>query len=348
METKYIKIDASNLDRTAIEQAARLLRQGEIVAFPTETVYGLGADALNVQAVQKIFLAKGRPTDNPLIVHIAGFRELKPLVEYIPPVAAVLMDKFWPGPLTMIFPKSKIVPDEITAGLATVAVRMPEHPVALALIQQAGVPVAAPSANVSGRPSPTSGQHVWQDLKGKVAMVLDAGETRVGVESTVVDLNQDPPMILRPGGLTREKLEQVIGPVAVDRGRGQNQTPRSPGMKYKHYAPKAEVYIVSEGDESRGKKFTEVFQKLTNKGQRVALLVSGETYRELGDLNPCYLEILGSRQDLSWVAHRLFSAFRQSDLHGAEVILIEEFPDQNLGVAVMNRIRKAAANKVID
>ncbi|MDD4752557.1 MAG: L-threonylcarbamoyladenylate synthase [Desulfitobacteriaceae bacterium] len=349
METEYIKLDRQNPDRDMLKRAAQLLRQGEVVAFPTETVYGLGANALEGSAVKKIFIAKGRPSDNPLIVHISSLNQLPPLVKEIPQAARALMKKYWPGPLTLIFPKSEIIPPEITAGLETVAIRMPEHPVAQALIEYAGVPVAAPSANISGKPSPTSGQHVWQDMQGKVAMVLDSGETRVGVESTVLDITRKPPMILRPGGITYEDLQETLGQVELDQGTGKMKVPRSPGMKYTHYSPAADVFVVTRGPQSFPGKFEKAYRSLSGEGKKVAVLISEETAQQMGDrIHPHYREVLGSRHDLREVAHRLFSAFRNADHQGADIILIEEFSEEGMGAAVMNRMIKAAGNKVIN
>lgn len=349
MKTEYVKVDPSNLDQNVLKKAAILFGQGEVVAFPTETVYGLGANALDAEGVKKIFLAKGRPGDNPLIVHVANMAQLVPLVAEIPDKAYALMRRFWPGPLTLIFPKSDLVPKEVTAGLNTVAVRMPEHPVALALIKEAGVPVAAPSANISGRPSPTEGKHVLADLNGKVPLIIDGGETEVGLESTVLDLTVDPPLILRPGGITLEEIKDTIGQANYDPGLSENQPPRSPGMKYTHYSPEAEVFIVEGVEQEIAKKIIAVSKRFGEEGKKVALLLSEETGREIiGQGDPCYLEILGSRKNLSIIAHHLFSSLRHSDLHGADIILIEAFSDQGVGAAVMNRIRKAAGNQVIN
>ncbi|ATW25990.1 L-threonylcarbamoyladenylate synthase [Candidatus Formimonas warabiya] len=343
METEYIIVDPLKPDQNALKKGARLLQQGEVVAFPTETVYGLGANALDVQAVKKIYLAKGRPSDNPLIVHVADREQLIPLVKEVPEKAYDLIDKFWPGPLTLIFPKSALVPGEVTAGLDTVAVRMPKHPVALALIKEANVPVAAPSANASGKPSPTEGKHVWADLNGKIPLVLDGGATKVGVESTVLDVTGDLPLILRPGGVTREELQSTIGPVEYDPGLTEKKVPRAPGMKYTHYSPEADVVLITGEAKERKEKMKRLFLHLTQEGKKVALLLSEETQKEMtGQIVPYYQEVLGSRQDLSGIAHRLFSAFRNCDLSGAEIILIEEFSHQGMGAAVMNRIRKAA------
>ena len=250
METRIYKIDDCTVCHDKICQAAEIIRQGGLVAFPTETVYGLGADAKNPKAAAKIYAAKGRPSDNPLIVHIAGFEDLFQIVETLPEQAKVLADKFWPGPLTMIFKKNQNIPYETTGGLDTVAVRMPNHPVALALIRESGCMIAAPSANASGRPSPTLAEHVKEDLEGKIPLILDGGEVGIGIESTIIDLTEEIPMILRPGYITKEMLERVIGTVKIDPGILQQDSlarPKAPGMKYRHYAPKAELMIV-DGD----------------------------------------------------------------------------------------------------
>lgn len=349
METEYELIDPENPDKKVLKKAAALLRQGEVVAFPTETVYGLGANALDGDGVKKIFLAKGRPGDNPLIVHVADIADLTPLVEEIPEKAYALMRKFWPGPLTIIFPKSDSVPKEVTAGLNTVAVRMPEHPVALALIKEAGVPIAAPSANISGRPSPTQGKHVLADLNGKVPLILDGGETKVGLESTVLDLTVNPPLILRPGGITLEEIIDTIGETGYDPGLKKDQTPRAPGMKYTHYSPEADVFIVEGSEDKIADKFMAAAKRLKEEGKKVAFLLSEETAHEIGEYRePCYIEVLGSRKNLSIVAHHLFSSLRHCDMHGADIILIEAFSDTGMGAAVMNRMRKAAGNQVIN
>ncbi|MGI6685643.1 MAG: L-threonylcarbamoyladenylate synthase [Bacillota bacterium] len=355
LKTEYVKVDPEKIDQVILKKAGVLLRRGEVVAFPTETVYGLGANALDPDAVQKIFLAKGRPNDNPLIVHVADSAQLRPLVKGISPKAHHLIHDFWPGPLTLIFPKSDLVPKEVTAGLNTVAVRMPKHPVALQLIKEAGVPIAAPSANTSGLPSPTEGKHVLADLKGKVPLIIDGGKTEVGLESTVIDLTVEPPLILRPGGITLEEIKESIGKAAFDPGLsnnpdlGNNEIPRSPGMKYTHYSPEADVFIINGPEEDRADKVITVSHRLTKEGKKVALLLSEETGREVGGkVSPCYFEVLGSKNNLSLVAHRLFSSLRHADLHGADIVLIEAFSDQGIGAAVMNRIRKAAGNQVIN
>ncbi|GAX89591.1 L-threonylcarbamoyladenylate synthase [Effusibacillus lacus] len=334
----------------AIEQAAALLRQGELVAFPTETVYGLGAHALDPLAVDKIFAAKGRPSDNPLIVHIAHRDQLAGLAESLPPVAEQLMEVFWPGPLTLILPRRAGVPDRVTAGLSTVAVRMPDHPVALALLEQTGVPIAAPSANRSGRPSPTSAEHVLEDLEGRVAAVVDGGDTGVGVESTVLDVTVDPPMILRPGGITKEMLEQVTGKVQVDPSLSENRhpdpgsAPRSPGMKYTHYAPQGEMWIVVGDVDKQSATIQSLVDKSRREGIKTGVLTTEErkgAYRADAVLS------CGERGSLETVAAGLYGVLREFDQLGIERIYSESFPEAGIGMAVMNRLRKAAGYRVI-
>ena len=244
MNTILKKIDKDNIDYSVMEMAGEILRRGEMVAFPTETVYGLGANALDESASAKIYEAKGRPSDNPLIVHISKEEQLEPLVKEIPEKARLLMEKFWPGPLTLIFKKKDTVPDGTTGGLDTVAIRMPDNAVALAMIDAAKVPIAAPSANTSGRPSPTTANHVMDDMNGRISMILDGGAVGIGIESTIVDVTGEIPMILRPGYINKSMLENVVGEVAIDKAilgpMDENAHPKAPGMKYKHYAPKAD------------------------------------------------------------------------------------------------------------
>ncbi|MFD3446693.1 L-threonylcarbamoyladenylate synthase [Microbacteriaceae bacterium 4G12] len=344
MDTKCWVVDNAVENQKSypqLEEAAVLLRQKEAVAFPTETVYGLGADATSDEAVAKIFAAKGRPSDNPLIVHIATKDQLLHLVEAVPPVAEKLMDSFWPGPLTLIFPKKDGISEKVTAGLSTVAVRMPDHPIALALIKQANVPVAAPSANRSGRPSPTLASHVYEDLQGKIAGIVDGGATGVGVESTVLDCTTEMPVILRPGGVTKEQLEEVIGQVLLDPGlQDETQKPKSPGMKYTHYAPKAPLVIV-EG--------TKVFiQQLANEkrneGYKVGILTTEEN---LAFYDANVVLSCGVRSNLATVAAKLYEVLRSFDAHDVDFIYSESFPMQGIGIAIMNRLIKAAGHQVI-
>lgn len=324
-------------DDASIRRAAALLRAGELVAFPTETVYGLGADALNGEAAARIFAAKGRPADNPLIAHIAGESGLAGLIAGEPCACArALMRAFWPGPMTLIFPKSPRVPREVTAGLDTVAVRMPSHPVARALISAAQTPIAAPSANRSGRPSPTTAAHVLEDMEGRIPLILDGGPCEVGLESTVVDVTGARPRILRPGGVTLEMLEGVVGDVDVDEGvlhqlQAGSQA-RSPGMKYKHYAPKGEVTIVT------GPRAAQEIARLYDAadGRAAILAFSQADY--------------GARRvyRLKNAPGELFAALRQLDEDGMETIYAEDVPTTGVGLAVMNRLMRAAAFRVVE
>lgn len=324
-------------DDASIRRAATLLRAGELVAFPTETVYGLGADALNGAAAARIFAAKGRPADNPLIAHIAGESGLAGLIAGEPCACArALMRAFWPGPMTLIFPKSPRVPREVTAGLDTVAVRMPSHPVARALISAAQTPIAAPSANRSGRPSPTTAAHVLEDMEGRIPLILDGGPCEVGLESTVVDVTGARPRILRPGGVTLEMLEGVVGDVDVDEGvlhqlQAGSQA-RSPGMKYKHYAPKGEVTIVT------GPRAAQEIARLYDAadGRAAILAFSQADY--------------GARRvyRLKNAPGELFAALRQLDEDGMETIYAEDVPTTGVGLAVMNRLMRAAAFRVVE
>jgi len=327
-----------------IEEAAALLKNGEVVAFPTETVYGLGADATSAVAVSKIFAAKGRPSDNPLIVHIGALEQLRVVVSEIPDVARALMDAFWPGPLTLILPKQENMPREVTAGLSTVGVRMPSHPLALALLREAGLPIAAPSANVSGRPSPTAEQHVLDDLEGKIAGILaEGGVAEIGLESTVLDCTTKPPTILRPGAVTKAELEGIIG--AVDTLEVQEDSgslaPKSPGMKYKHYAPSAPMTIV------RGSEifFQQVIWEAQSQGKRVGILVAEENRdRYEADV----VLTCGTKRDLSTIARRLYDALRELDEHAIDVIYCEGFPETGLGEAIWNRLLKASEHRVLE
>ncbi|WP_369901711.1 L-threonylcarbamoyladenylate synthase [Bacillus manliponensis] len=324
-----------------LQEAAQLLKENEAIAFPTETVYGLGANALSDEAVVKIFEAKGRPSDNPLIVHIGAKEQLSHIVTDIPPVAEELMKHFWPGPLTLVLPRKEGISEKVTAGLQTVGVRMPDHPVARALIEQANVPVAAPSANRSGRPSPTLASHVYEDLQGKIAGIVDGGATGVGVESTVLDCTSSVPTILRPGGITKEQLEEVIGEVAVDPALlDETEKPKSPGMKYTHYAPKAPLSIV-EGSRSFIQKL--VTEK-REEGYKVGVLTT-EEYSHIYDAD--VVLSCGLRTDLSTVATKLYDTLRTFDSNGVNIIFSESFPNSGIGSAIMNRLTKAAGHHVI-
>lgn len=345
METKVLHITDAE-DAEAIEEAADFLRRGELVIFPTETVYGLGADGLNPEAAEKIFAAKGRPKDNPLILHIAEADQVLDLVTHIPPKAKDCMDMFWPGPLTLIFERSDAVPDAITAGGDTVAIRMPSHPIAHAILKAAKIPVAAPSANTSGRPSPTRLSHVWEDMRGKVPLIVDSGDAAVGIESTVLDVTVDPPMIYRPGGVTKEDLEAIIGEVAIDETAIDAENggiPKSPGQKYRHYAPRGEATLFAGSLANIAK---EINRRLSEaEGVRTAVLATTETVDlyEGADL----LIDMGSREDLESVAHNLFENLRRCDEEEIERIFVEGFEFRGLGVGIMNRLLKACGGKVV-
>ncbi|MBD8004451.1 L-threonylcarbamoyladenylate synthase [Bacillus norwichensis] len=345
MKTNYwsvdINVDIKN-NYPQVVEAAQYLKEGEVVAFPTETVYGLGANALSDKAVAKIFKAKGRPADNPLIVHIANVNQLDLLTKEIPETAIKLMNEFWPGPLTLIF-KSKpdAVSSLVTAGLKTVAVRMPDHPVALALINAAGVPIAAPSANKSGKPSPTMARHVLADLEGLIAGVVDGGPTGVGLESTVLDCTPEVPIILRPGGLSKEEIERVIGQVDQDPAlKHSESSPKSPGMKYRHYAPSAPLFLV-DGDKAW---IQELIDQKRSSGVKVGVLAPEES---ASFYKADAVVVSGRRSDLKSVAHTLYQALRSFDEKNLDLIYAEVYPLQGVGEAVMNRLEKAAAHRRI-
>lgn len=325
-----------------ITQAATFLKNNEVIAFPTETVYGLGGNAESDEAVAKIFGAKGRPADNPLIIHIAETAQLEAFTSNIPQSAAILMETFWPGPLTIVLKKKEGKLSELaTAGLSTVAVRMPAHPLALALIKQSGLPIAAPSANVSGKPSPTLARHVEEDLTGKIAGIVDGGPTGVGLESTVIDCTEDVPVILRPGGVTKEQIEAVIGKVSVDPAlKNAEAAPKSPGMKYRHYAPNAPLYLVNGSHAFLQKLVTEQQAE----GKKVGILTTEEAVH---DYQADLILACGQRNKLETVATALYDTLRSFNDADIDVIYSEIFPEDGVGQAIMNRLSKAAANQVI-
>ena len=335
-------------DSSALACASELLQKGELVAFPTETVYGLGANALNPDAVLSIFAAKGRPADNPLIVHIYDPAQLECLCE-IPERAPLLMDAFWPGPLTLLFPRKPAVPDQVTAGLPTVAVRMPSHPVAAALLKACDLPIAAPSANSSGRPSPTTAQHVWEDMNGRIPLILDGGSCDVGLESTVVDLCHGSPVILRPGGITQDMLEDVLGQKvsvagSVLRPLQPGEKALSPGMRYRHYAPSGTVTLVEGQTESVIARMHQLCRDDMASGRKSCVLCFTEHVSRLSD---CCPHDMGSSGDYAEIAHRLFSILRQLDSEGMETIYSEVIPPEGVGLAVMNRLGRASAFRII-
>ncbi len=328
--------------------ASRLLASGQLVAFPTETVYGLGADAMNPEAVLSIFRAKGRPADNPLIVHIHDRAQLENLC-VVPESALPLMDAFWPGPLTLLFEKLPAVPDVVTAGLPTVAVRMPSHPVASALLRACGLPVAAPSANSSGRPSPTLAAHVLEDMQGKIPLILDGGACDVGVESTVLDLCHSVPTILRPGGVTKEMLEPVLHTEvalagSILRPLRPDEKALSPGMRYKHYAPKAQVTLVDGAEDAVLRRLAELYRLEKNAGKKACVLCFSEHVETLRDCAP---HDIGSAQHADEIARRLFATLRALDAEGMDAVFSEVLPPEGVGLAVMNRLGRAAAFRII-
>ncbi|MBD8069521.1 L-threonylcarbamoyladenylate synthase [Bacillus sp. PS06] len=347
METKLWIVDnVGDIDTIypQIEDAAKLLRENQVIAFPTETVYGLGANATSNIAVNKIFEAKGRPSDNPLIVHISEKKQLHDIVEVIPSVVDKLVEKFWPGPLTLILDKKnhgQTLSNKVTAELSTVAVRMPDHPIALALIKKSGLPIAAPSANTSGKPSPTLARHVQHDLNGKIAGIIDGGPTGVGLESTVLDCTGDIPVILRPGGVTKEQLEEVCGQVDVDKALlKEDEAPKSPGMKYTHYAPNAPLSIVKGNSEF----IQELVSSQRQLGRKVGVMTTSENQDKYdADL----ILTCGSLSDLETVANQLYDTLRKFDEAGVDLIYSEAFPEDGIGQAIMNRLLKAAGHQVI-
>ncbi len=357
METEYIVGLEKELDEAVIRRAGEIIRKGGLVAFPTETVYGLGGDAFSPDSARKIYVAKGRPSDNPLIVHIHKTESLRSLARDIPEAAYRLAEAFWPGPLTMIFHKKKEVPDETTGGLDTVAVRYPDHPVALALIREAGGFVAAPSANTSGRPSPTVGRYVYEDLAGRIDMLLDGGEVGIGVESTILDLTEEVPTVLRPGYVTPQMLRDVLKDVRLDPaiiGGNDTARPKAPGMKYKHYAPRAEVIILSGSREKVSIGLLNEIEKKRSGGFRTGIIVTEEAAAAVEELSrqrrmkpaDC-IRIMGREGDEESAARTLFRYLREFDEENCDYVFAEAMPETGLGLAVMNRLRKAAAGRII-
>ncbi|MGN0367359.1 MAG: L-threonylcarbamoyladenylate synthase [Wujia sp.] len=351
-----------NLKDVNLQDAAKILQDGGLVAFPTETVYGLGADALNPVAAAKIYAAKGRPSDNPLIVHIADIETVFSLTDFdmlssdMQEKARILMDAFWPGPLTIIFPKKAHVPDGTTGGLSTVAVRMPSHPLALELIRQSGMCIAAPSANLSGRPSPTTAKHVQEDMDGRIDMILDGGAVGIGIESTIVDLTGDIPTILRPGYITRTMLQELIGEVEIDRAlieADANLRPKAPGMKYTHYAPKGELSIVECKGEStdlfeQSQKVCEYINALVKEKQEQGFKVAVLAPKEHVSQYQCdYILPIGELAKGETIAANLYAILRQCDELEIAYMYTESYDNTNLGGAIMNRLLKAAGHRVI-
>ena len=350
MKTILAKVDLRQPEAMEIIQtAAKILQEGGLVAFPTETVYGLGGNGLDGTACEKIYIAKGRPSDNPLILHISEFEELNPIVREISPAAQKLMDAFWPGPLTMVFPKSDIVPEKATGGLDTVAVRFPSHPVARAIIKASGLPIAAPSANSSGKPSPTRASHVEFDLNGKIDMIVDGGAAEWGLESTIVDVSGEVPMILRPGAVTKEMMEEVVGTVEIDPAILQKPAadlkPKAPGMKYTHYSPKAEVILVKGETTAVVDEINRLAAEDMAHGLKTGVMATEET-KNLYQAD--IVLSLGSRERPEEIGANLFKYLRKFDFLGAERVYSEVFSEEGEGMAIMNRLNKAAGYCVID
>jgi L-threonylcarbamoyladenylate synthase len=350
LQTKVLRVNPINPDPDMIEEAAAVIKKGGLVAFPTETVYGLGADALSRTAVSKIFIAKGRPPDNPIIVHVSRMEDLRKIASEIPPIGDQLINRFWPGPLTLLFKRRKTLPDVTVAGLDTVAVRMPRHLVALSLIHACDTPVAAPSANISGSPSPTTAEHVFSDLNGRIDLILDGGESNIGVESTVLDITCTPPIVLRPGGTPIEEIEAQIGKVVLDKAalaeiKLNNYLARSPGTKYKHYAPKAPLILI-EGNDLRKvrSKVQETADELKRQGKKKVAIIAPDA----DDYEADVVKSLGNRGDLEQIAKKVFPTLREMDEQKVDAIVVERVETRGLGLAVMNRLRRASGGNIIE
>ncbi len=347
METKIKKLNYETIDMEIIEEAGKVLREGGLVAFPTETVYGLGGDALNPSSSEKIYAAKGRPSDNPLIVHIAEKSDVYQIANNISGEAEELMETFWPGPLTLIFSKTDLVPSKTTGGLDTVAVRMPSDKIAAALIRAAGGFVAAPSANASGRPSTTTAEHVAEDLDGRIEMILDGGQAVIGLESTIVDVSEAKPVILRPGVITKAMMEMVIGPLDVDQAvisPDSGIKPKAPGMKYRHYAPKAELTVVEGETEAVIAAVNRLTEEAEAERKKVGIIATDET---IGRYEKGLVRSLGVRSHEDEISMHLFEVLRSFDETDVDCIYSESFEDAAIGQAIMNRLLKAAGHRVI-
>ncbi|NFI04746.1 threonylcarbamoyl-AMP synthase [Clostridium botulinum] len=348
MNTNIIKINNIIDDEEKMKEAAQIIKDGGIVAFPTETVYGLGSDALNEDAVKKIFIAKGRPQDNPLIVHVAS-KNIQSLVEDIPDIAQRLIDKYWPGPLTLILKKKSIIPDMTSANLDTIGIRMPNNEIALKLIEMSNTVIAAPSANISGRPSPTDVERCIDDLSGRVDCIVGGKKSDIGLESTILDCTVNPPIVLRPGGITLEMLKEIDNRIEIDGAIMKKSTgdlkPKAPGMKYRHYAPKAKVKIISGERKKTIEKIKEIVDYYIDNNKKVCILTIEENEKEY---NKGIKVVLGSRENLLMVAQNLFESLRKCDDLGADVILAEAYEEKGVGIAIMNRLNKAAGFDIIE
>jgi len=342
MQTKTFKVNPKRPEPSKIRQAAKAIRHGKLVAFPTETVYGLGANALDPTAVKKIFKAKGRPVDNPLIVHISDRNDILFLARNINPIVRKITQKFWPGPLTVVLKKSKAVPKTTTGNLDTVAIRMPKNKIAQLLIRESDTPIAAPSANFSGRPSPTTAEHVLDDLKGRINLIVDGGKTRIGIESTVLDLSGKIPTLLRPGGVTLEQLRKVIGRVDIHpiiSGKRSGSVHRSPGMKYRHYSPNARIILVEGAKNKVNSKILELLSSFKKQGKRVGVMTMEKSFPNNADVK------LYVGSDHEKIAANLFKTFREFDSKKIDIVLAHGISRQGLGLGIMNRLSKAAYKK---
>lgn len=348
-ETQVFAVDPNRPDPAAITTAAETLRRGGLVAFPTETVYGLGANATDSAAVSRIFEAKGRPASDPLIVHIASSDVLESVARDIPPLAQALAAAFWPGPLTLVLPRHPNIPANVSAGMETVAVRMPRHPVALALLSAAGLPVAAPSANTFSRPSATTAAHVYEDLGGRIDIILDGGATPIGLESTVLDLTGETPLVLRPGGITLEQLERYIPNIQVKpRFLTTDTAASSPGQSIRHYAPRAPMFLFTGSDRARIlAQMRSNAETLRARGQRVGILAADEEQATFSDLDATIIT-LGSLENLAEIGANLFARIREIDAQGVEVILVRAFGREGLGIAIWDRLVRAAEGRIIE
>lgn len=347
MDTKYITIDSKKIPENALSEAGEIIRSGGLVAFPTETVYGLGGDGLNPESSKKIYAAKGRPSDNPLIIHIADLKDLFTVTTGVSDKALQLAESFWPGPLTMILKKSSAVPYETTGGLDTVAVRMPDNNIALEFIRESGGFIAAPSANISGRPSPTSAEHVREDMDGRIDMIIDGGDSIIGLESTIVDMTEEIPIILRPGYISMKSLSRVVGDVVYDAAildADSDTAPRAPGMKYRHYAPKGELSIVKGEREKVIAYIRRQTEEALSAGERVGIIATEETYL---NYTATVVQNIGPRDDEATIARRLYAVLRDFDVEDVTRIYSEDFDTPNMGQAIMNRLIKAAGHHII-
>ena len=344
MKTEVLTIDSHEHNHDLFEKAAQVIQEGGLVAFPTETVYGLGANALEASAVKKIYQAKGRPSDNPLILHIARKEDVYQIACNVSETAERLMEAFWPGPLTLIFQKKEVVSAEVAGGLETVGVRFPQNRIAQQFIKHAAVPIAAPSANSSGKPSPTRASHVMYDLMGKVDIIIDGGSAELGLESTILDVSSEKVILLRPGSVTKEMIEAVVGIIELDESISkpiaEDAVPKAPGMKYTHYSPLAEITIF-EGDIDR--VVAAINAKIANQTQKVGVLATEQTKHAYPNAD---VLVVGDRQNPESIAANLFKMLRKFDYLGIEQVYSESFGEEELGMAIMNRLQKAAAYRI--